>query len=121
MSLRTEFRYETMLSMAMYVRTGAWKTIHNGDYEISQERIVFIFQRAFSLVIAKEISGNRGFNPNGGFALILMNEGENGIDYDVYDQGALDCIIEGLWGNRFLRSYASPSQERGSESNTSVT
>ena len=100
MAKRTEFRYETLMGMAMYVKLGIWKPNSHVDTPPTKEEIIAIFQRAFLLTLAKEASGSFGFNPNGSIASIDVREDPNGLNYEVEcTRNSLTCLLEGLWGS----------------------
>lgn len=95
---RTEFRYETMMSMAMFVEAGIWKIHDEDDRPATKEEVLAIFQKAFLLTLGKEASGACGFNPNGSFSSIEIVEDENGIDIEARcTRNALRAIVDGLW------------------------
>ncbi len=97
---RTEFRYETMMSMAMFVEAGIWKIRDEDDRPATKEEVLAVFQEAFLLTIGKEASGAYGFNPSGSFSSIEVVEDENGIDIEARcTRNALRAIVDGLWGS----------------------
>ena len=99
MTKRREFRYGTMMSMAMQVRSGVWR-IKGDDLPVTKEGVLEVFQRAFLLVVTKEALGNYGFNPLGSFSRIEAVEDEDGTGYVACcDNNALRNIVEGLWGS----------------------
>ena len=97
---RTEYRYTTMMSMAMLLKTGGWRIKKEDDLPATKEGSLRVFQEAFILTILKEASGAYGFSPNGCFTHIEEYEDENGGAAEVRcGKNALRCLLEGLWGS----------------------
>lgn len=99
MTQRSEYQYETILAMALYVKTGVWTLEESGE-KPTKEKIIRFFQNAMVYEIAKEASGNIGFHPRRDFfGEITVTQHENGLDLTVLNRLGLACLVEGIWGS----------------------